>query len=260
MNSHVYDGVAQSYDVFRPRYPETLLYAITNFWGVDRMPTVVDVGCGTGISSRAIYHALRGECTIIGVDINMDMLATARAGNTLPIAYVQGRAEALPPEVLRADIITAGQSAQWFDRDKFYRECLRVLPANGTVAIYENNRDWKNSPFLQAHEAFLEEFSIDPATGRHYSRHYRANPYTQEIGIYFDETIEKKLHWATRMKVADFYRMACTSTKFIRAQKALGEAATRRLFYSYADLFTDRFGMVTVDYVTRLYAGRGPRF
>lgn len=259
MEGHVYDGALQSYDDFRPRYPEALFYAILNFWGRGRVPAIVDVGCGAGISARAFHQALNGDCSVIGVEPDREVLATARADNLLPIAYCAGRAEELPPEVVRADIVTAAQSAQWFDRTAFYQECRRVLAPDGVLAVYENVHDWTCSPFLQAHEAFLEEFATDPMTGQRYGRERHSHPYTQEISLYFEETIEKTLRWAKRMKVELFYRMASTTAAFRTVQERLGEAAARRYFYTYADLFTDRFGMVTVDYVTKLYAGRGPR-
>lgn len=260
MDGHVFEAAAQLYDVFRPRYPEPIFYAILNFWGGGADPTVVDMGCGTGISSRGMHRALGGKCTMIGVDQSAEMLATARAGNTLPIAYVLGRAEDFPPEVMRADIILAAQSAHWFDRGAFYREALRVLPANGVVAILENLHHWENSPFLQAHEAFLEEFAVDPKRGEPYRRISRRHPYVQELSVYFEDTIEKKLCWSARMSLDKFYQTACTCPQFRRAQHHVGEAAAKRLFHAYGDLFSDGEGMVTVDYVTRLYAGRGPRY
>lgn len=260
MEGHVQNSALRSYDVSRPRYPEALFHAILNFWGRGRMPAIVDVGCGTGASSQAFHKALKGDCSVIGVEPDRETLAAARADNILPIAYCAGRAEQFPPEVMCADIVTAAQSAQCFDRAAFYRECRRVLARDGVLSVYETMHDWVCSPFLQAHEAFLEEFATDPVTGQRYDRDRHSPPYTQEISPYFEETIEKTLRWATRMKVEHFYQQATGTAAFHSAQARLGEAAVRRYFYSYADLFTDRFGMVTVDYVTKLHAGRVPRF
>ena len=69
-----FTGLATIYGQARPTYPEELVR-----WCLEQAaaPTlIVDLGCGTGISTR--LFASTGH-PVIGIDPNADMLATARA-------------------------------------------------------------------------------------------------------------------------------------------------------------------------------------
>src|SRR5262249_16112221 len=70
-----FDGLAGTYARYRPDYPRQAID-----WINERLPnpggSIVDVGCGTGISSRQL--AERG-CTVIGMEPNESMRAEAEA-------------------------------------------------------------------------------------------------------------------------------------------------------------------------------------
>lgn len=69
-----FTGLATIYGQARPTYPPELVR-----WCLEQAPTpgvIVDLGCGTGISTR--LFATTGH-PVIGIDPNGDMLATARA-------------------------------------------------------------------------------------------------------------------------------------------------------------------------------------
>ena len=64
---------AALYDRARPRYPAALIEAI-----VASAPgrEILDVGCGTGITSRQFQQA---GCRVLGVDVDERMAAYARS-------------------------------------------------------------------------------------------------------------------------------------------------------------------------------------
>src|SRR6266436_5561984 len=95
-----FSGLAGSYAKYRPSYPEVALTFILDHCGLQPGSLLIDVGSGTGISSRLL--AQRGV-RVIGVEPNADMRARAEAeplppGCPVPV-YQDGRAEAtgLPP-------------------------------------------------------------------------------------------------------------------------------------------------------------------
>ncbi|MBK8613096.1 MAG: class I SAM-dependent methyltransferase [Flavobacteriales bacterium] len=68
-----FTGLATIYGQARPTYPPELVR-----WCLEQAPApglIVDLGCGTGISTR--LFATTGH-PVIGIDPNADMLATAR--------------------------------------------------------------------------------------------------------------------------------------------------------------------------------------
>lgn len=72
-----FTGLANIYGQARPTYPQDLVR-----WCLEQAPApglIVDLGCGTGISTRlfaTISHP------VIGIDPNADLLATARGPST----------------------------------------------------------------------------------------------------------------------------------------------------------------------------------
>jgi ubiquinone/menaquinone biosynthesis C-methylase UbiE len=256
-----FDGLAKGYDKSRPDYPSELFKEIINFWkeGVNeylQVPVILDVGCGTGISTRAFYIALSGKCKITGIEPGVDMLETAIRSSPKEIGYIQSPAELLPVGGETVDIITAAQAAQWFKRPEFYKEAERVLKENGVIAIYENNRDWANSEFLNKHEEFLEEHSIDTKLNERYSRHYRDFPYQDELSGIFKNAKTFTFFWSRKMTPEGFLAMAKTSTQVKRAINLIGVAETERKILNNANSHTDEDKKVDIRYSTKLYVAR----
>ena len=96
---------------------------------------VLDIGTGTGIVARQIIEHV-GEMGIVdAIDINPGMLSLAEEIATrdrLAITFIQGAADDLPLESGRYDLVTCGQSLQYFpDRARALSEMHRVLVPGG---------------------------------------------------------------------------------------------------------------------------------
>jgi predicted TPR repeat methyltransferase len=66
------EGFADRYDRFRPRPPRVLLDVLCRYARVERPALVVDLGCGTGLSTRA-WSGIAERA--VGVEPNAAMLA-----------------------------------------------------------------------------------------------------------------------------------------------------------------------------------------
>jgi ubiquinone/menaquinone biosynthesis C-methylase UbiE len=97
---------------------------------------VLDVGCGTGIVAR---HAARQASSVVGLDLNQDMLAVARSvsGDVRPaIEWRHGDASGLPFPPRAFDVVFCQQAMQFFsDPVRALGEMHRVLAAGGRAAI-----------------------------------------------------------------------------------------------------------------------------
>lgn len=259
-----FSGLASAYRQARPDYPEAMVRDIVAFTGralAAPDALYVDVGAGTGISTASIARALPAGVAAIGVEPNDDMRGEAQAGvqagafETREVSFVDGRAERLPLPTGRAVLVTAGQAAHWFDRRAFYREAARVLARGGTLALFENIRDWRRSAFLDAHETFLETHSAD-REGRLYRRTDRDKPYAQEIFEAFGNANARSYSWTRRMTAEAFVTMAESSSQAQRALRALGREAGLAAITDNAGRHADRDGTVSVPYRTNLYLAR----
>jgi SAM-dependent methyltransferase len=130
------EGFARLYDRHRHRPPPVVLSILTIHAGGGRRPAlVVDLGCGTGLSTRAwSEHAGR----VVGVEANPRMVAQARAATTADnVSFVQRLADDTGIEDATADIVTCSQAFHWMEPQPVLAEAARVLRPGGVFAAYD---------------------------------------------------------------------------------------------------------------------------
>jgi SAM-dependent methyltransferase len=107
--------------------------------GINAGASVLDVGCGTGILARDARKRLRGTGTVIGIDRNDGMIATAR--RVAPeIEWHIGQAEFLPFEDATFDHVISQFALMFFeDRAAAIAEMWRVTKSGGrlTLAVWD---------------------------------------------------------------------------------------------------------------------------
>jgi len=133
-----FDGLASIYAKHRPAYPVEAIE-----WIIDRLPerrgTIVDVGCGTGISTRQLA---RPGVAVIGVEPNDSMRAEAEQTQADgDIAYRAGKGEATGLDACGADGVVAAQAFHWLDPALALDEFHRILRPGGWVSLMWNDAD-----------------------------------------------------------------------------------------------------------------------
>ena len=128
-------GFAEAYDRHRPRPPAFLLETLGRYARLERPALVVDLGCGTGLSTRA--WSGRAE-RVVGVEPNPAMLA--EAGPAPGVEYREAFAQDTGLEDGCADIVTCSQSLHWMEPQPTFAEAARILRPGGLFAAYDY--DW----------------------------------------------------------------------------------------------------------------------
>lgn len=134
------------YERYRPGYPPEMLDWVTADLSKDDV--IADLGCGTGISTRAL--AALGF-SVVGVEPNDAMRSAAE--KTGGARYVKGEAAATTLEAGSVDLATAAQAFHWFDLEPTLDELARILKPGGRVVAFWNVR--ADTPLLRDYEALL---------------------------------------------------------------------------------------------------------
>ncbi len=247
-----FSGLADVYARCRPTYPAAAIDLIVARCGLGPQSLLIDVGCGTGISSR--LFAGRGV-PVVGIEPNEEMRRKAESEPTPPgvpvPGYREGRAEAtgLPDGV--ADVVLSAQAFHWFDADAALREFHRVLKPGGWVALMWNERD-ESDPFTAAYGAVMRSA---PETAAAEGLRGRAGGPLLTHALYREA---ERLTFANEQSLDEEGLLGRTfSASYAPREPAAVEAfaaALRELFARY-----QQGGRVVVRYVTALYlARRGP--
>jgi len=142
------EGFAANYDRSRPRPPEALLDLLRRYARIERPALVVDLGCGTGLSTGAWTG--RAE-RVVGIEPNPAMLGAAAAAPG--VEYRRAFADATGLADGCADVVTCSQSLHWMEPQSTFAEAARILRGGGVFAAYDY--DWPATVDPELDEAFV---------------------------------------------------------------------------------------------------------
>lgn len=157
-NVERFSGFADVYDGFRPQPPPVLLDILPQLAGTETsdlvVDLVVDLGCGTGLSTR--FWAGRAR-QVVGVEPADDMRRQAEAGTgALNISYRAGFSHQTGLPDAGADIVTCSQALHWMAPQPTFEEAKRILRPGGVFAAYDC--DWPPTTFHWEAEAAYRAF------------------------------------------------------------------------------------------------------
>jgi len=124
---------AERYALGRPYLHPLIVQRVREITGTGRFAAVLDVGCGTGQSTRAVAEI--AERTV-GIDPSPEMLAQTTPGRG--VEFREACAEELPFAESAFDLITVGLAFHWFDQEQFLAEAHRVLRPHAWLVIYNS--------------------------------------------------------------------------------------------------------------------------
>ena len=127
-------GFAEDYDAVRPGTPEVLVDLLCQYARVERPRLVVDLGCGTGLSTEP--WAARAE-RVVGVEPLPEMLAVARGRLPPNVELVEAFAHETGLPDGSADVVVCVQSFHWMDPVPTLREVARILRPGGVFAAVD---------------------------------------------------------------------------------------------------------------------------
>lgn len=133
-----FTGFAGLYDRHRASPPAALAGLVAQFTGVARPALVVDLGSGTGLSTR--YWADQAE-RVVGVEPTADMRRQAEAATPARnISYRSGFSHATGLPAQGAQVVACMQALHWMEPAGTFAEAKRILAPGGVFVACDY--DW----------------------------------------------------------------------------------------------------------------------
>ena len=139
-NAKRFSGFADLYDTVRPIPPPVLADIITTYAG-GRPDLIVDLGSGTGLSTR---WAATWSAEVIGIEPSADMRERASFASTATnVRYADGFSNSTGLPGQSADVVLAVQALHWMEPVSTFVEVARLLRPGGVFAALDC--DWPPS-------------------------------------------------------------------------------------------------------------------
>jgi len=148
-NAERFTGFADIYEKARPIVPEYPVRIICKYLG-KKPNTVVDLGCGTGLST-VVWRSAADN--VIGIEPSEDMISVARKKSSDNIKFVQAFGDNTMLADNSADVVVCSQSFHWMEPIATLKEVNRILRTNGVFATIDC--DWPPVTLWQAEKAYM---------------------------------------------------------------------------------------------------------
>ncbi len=152
-NADRFLGFADIYENSRPKVPQYPVDVICRYLG--RKPKlVVDMGCGTGLSSE-IWQEVSDK--IIGIEPSDDMRSIAEKKANSKMSFINAFSDCTGLEDSCADAVVCSQSFHWMEPKSTLKEVDRILKSSGVFAVIDC--DWPPVSKWEAEKAYMQLYS-----------------------------------------------------------------------------------------------------
>jgi len=185
-NVERFAGFGALYDQNRPSAPQEVVDILTTYLRSNPQ-RVVDVGCGTGLSS---FIWLNTADTVIGYEPSDDMREVALAkweasGKPSNLEFKKGLSHELGLPSGSTDIVTCSQSFHWMEPHSTLRESARILRPGGVFAAYDCDWppvfDWTIEERYKQLIAQADECVAQLAPQEHHAHKWNKDEHLQHI-------------------------------------------------------------------------------
>lgn len=148
-NAERFTGFADIYEKARPTVPMYPVKIICSYLG--KAPNVVvDLGCGTGLSTIVWKSAAH---SVIGIEPSEDMITVAREKSSEQVKFVRAFSDSTTLSDDFADVVVCSQSFHWMEPAATLKEVNRILKNGGVFATIDC--DWPPVTLWQAEKAYM---------------------------------------------------------------------------------------------------------
>lgn len=242
-NEHRFDNISDVYDNVRPRTPRFPAETAVRY--LNRRPAVVvDMGCGSGLSSVLWTEYCDN---VVGIEPNEEMikLAGRRAGDRLHFVKAFSHETGLAEKSV--DIVTCSQSFHWMEPKSTLCEVNRILSPGGVFMVIDYDwppvSDWRVEKSFDDMYALAKELEKRAPASPEAGRRWDKNKHTSVIreSGYFRYVREIYFESSESCDADRLYSMALSQSRIKFASKLEPEVFDPKL-QEYRRVIDEVFG------------------
>jgi ubiquinone/menaquinone biosynthesis C-methylase UbiE len=224
------------YVKFRPTYPNELFYYLQSITPSNEL--AYDVGTGNGQCAIALAEYFK---KVRASDLSQEQISKALLKEN--VKYFVSEAHNSGLDTNSVDLITVATAIHWFDLDKFYSECKRIMKKGSVIAVWAYAwHDCENSEVTRLMQKIGQEilqnyWSPQPKlvwagykTIAFPFDELELSEFTQNISWNMNELIGYLLTWSASQKYIEFHKKLPTEEIYEDLLKAWGDPNTRLHF------------------------------
>ncbi len=152
-NADRFSGFADIYEIARPKVPRYPIDVICRYLG-GKPKLVVDMGCGTGLSTEVWQEA---SDKVIGIEPCDDMRDIAEKKANTKMNFKKAFSDRTGLDDSCADVVVCSQSFHWMEPEPTLKEVNRILKNNGVFAVIDC--DWPPITKWEAEKAYIQLYN-----------------------------------------------------------------------------------------------------
>lgn len=126
-------GYADLYDEGRPSLPNKTFEMLRPYIR-DNMDLIVDIGCGTGLSTKTCEKYAK---KVIGIDPSEDLLNEAKKKDIKNVSFIRAFSDNTGLDGGIADLVICSQAFHWMNPTSTLKEVNRILKKGGMFAVVD---------------------------------------------------------------------------------------------------------------------------
>jgi SAM-dependent methyltransferase len=244
-----FSGRVENYVKYRPRYLREVIETMREGCGLVSSALIADIGSGTGALTELF---LQNGNPVSAVEPNPEMRKAAERFLEKYTGFrsIAGRAESTTLNDGSVDYIVVGQAFHWFATQQTRCEFLRILKPPYWMMVVWNEREFETTPFLIAYDHLLQRYAPD------YARMQHKRVYDTALDDFYGDCgfTARAFRYRQEMDFAGLKgRMLSSSYTPEPGHPNHGPmvAELSKIYQTH-----EVNGLVTFEYVTRMYYGR----
>lgn len=239
--SESFDRVAETYDRYRPGYPEEVIDHIITASRVPGKGIILEVGTGTG---KATLPFARRGYVIHCVDQGKNLLEVARRNlDAYPdVTFENADFNTWEGPDAIYDLVISAQAWHWMDVSSSYRKIASVLKQGGSIALFWNKPILPDTPVHHSVQKVYETIVPDLAReGPNYSEEEIAQLKSEiESSGYFHDLNVWRYPWSQRYSVEEYLGLLSTFSDHV----LLPEETRQKLYAGIGQAIHEQGGFI----------------